>query len=490
MSDDRGTFGIPHHTDTSMVWLNTQALSQTGVDRITDRPEQAYAWDEFARGARAVQRAGPSQRAAGDLRLRRRLRRSSAGLRHRPERGGLRCGDADNGNRDPPAATGCGLDSVIVASGVSGEAVGLAVSRFADTSGPYTSTPDTSALDGAAPDSDTTGRSAADAVWQTGSPDALAQGTVGLLVRDPIYSVTGLALGSDVPASTESGWIDRAGLMEVSWEADVPGLAGDFFAPPPRDDGNLAAALVLGSTATATGCRVLVSHVRTTGATVGDCAGPHAPAVYSLDFATSFMGRSGTDGDHCVARLNPATAAMLAARFPYVTPSGVVGPCGGAPRAQLIDGGYAEGSGVGSLVDLGAPLLEEVREFNEAASADAGSGDGSGDNGSGSNGSGNNGAGSGGGGGNRDVIVPILVYLDNGRGSDLVQPPPSAVAELLVPPVGAMRGRSSQQSTTALLQPVFLAPWHYNCRPRCRFTFGPVFLAPWHHNCRPGGAGC
>ncbi|MGB5951206.1 MAG: hypothetical protein WBG57_01695, partial [Ornithinimicrobium sp.] len=162
------------------------------------------------------------------------------------------------------------------------------------------------------------------------------------------------------------------------------------------------------------------------GAPLDDCAGPSASAAYSLDFATSFMGEQDSDrvGEHCVDRLSTSTAAMLAARFPYVTPSGVVGPCGRAPRAQLIDGGYAEGSGVGSLVDLSAPLLAEVREFNESQSADAGG----------------------------DVIVPVLVYLDNGRGSDLVQPPSSAVAELLVPPVGVMRGRSSQQSTTSLLQ--------------------------------------
>ncbi len=87
---------------------------------------------------------------------------------------------------------------------------------------------------------------------------------------------------------------------------------------------------------------------------------------------------------------------------------------------QLIDGGYAEGSGVGSLVDLSAPLMTRVREFNEA---DTGA-----------------------------LIVPVLVYLDNGRGSDLVQPPPEAVAEVLVPAVGLMMGGSSQKSTAAWLQ--------------------------------------
>lgn len=299
--------------------------------------------------------------------------------------------------------TACGLDSIILASGVSGGAVGLTVSRFVEP-------PSTSA----------TGHSAADAVWALGSPDALAQGTVGLLVRDPIYSVTGLALGSDVPADLERGWVDRAGLMETNWEAQVPDLADDFFAPPARTQGELSAALVLNSTSTSTGCRVLVSHIRQGDARVDDCAGPRAPAAFSVDFAASFMARQPGEGDHCVERLNASTAAMLAARFPYVTPSGVVGPCGGAAAVQLIDGGYAEGSGVGSLVDLSAPLMTRVREFNEA---DTGA-----------------------------LIVPVLVYLDNGRGSDLVQPPPEAVAEVLVPAVGLMMGGSSQKSTAAWLQ--------------------------------------
>lgn len=302
--------------------------------------------------------------------------------------------------------TRCGLDSVIMASGVSGGAVGLAVSRFIET-----------------PSTSSSGRSAADAVWELGSPDALALGTVGLLVRDPIYSVTGLALGSDVPGDSGDGWVDRAGLMETSWEAQVPELAGDFFDPPSRSEGELSAALVLNSTSTSTGCRVLVSHVRAGDARVDDCAGPFAPAAFSVDFAASFMARQPEEGDHCVGRLNASTAAMLAARFPYVTPSGVVGPCGGASQVQLIDGGYAEGSGVGSLVDLSAPLLALVREFNEEGDDQGG-----------------------------DVIVPVVVYLDNGRGSDLVQPPPEAVGEVFVPAVGFMMGGSSQKSTTAWLQ--------------------------------------
>ncbi len=371
-------------------WLAGLSPKQRGMDQLFDE------WDASTRDCIGISTGGSTPRTIRPM------------IMVAAEGGGIRAAfwtaaalDEIKAQTDP--VTGCGLDSVIVASGVSGGAVGLAVSRFVES-------PSTSA----------TGRSAADAVWALGSPDALAQATVGLLVRDPIYSVTGLALGSDVPADLEQGWVDRAGLMETNWEQQVPELATDFFTPPARPAGELSAALVLNSTSTSTGCRVLVSHIRQGDARVDDCAGPRAPAAFSVDFAASFMARQPREGDHCVERLNASTAAMLAARFPYVTPSGVVGPCGGAPQVQLIDGGYAEGSGVGSLVDLSAPLLTRVREFNEA---DTG-----------------------------QIIVPVLVYLDNGRGSDLVQPPPEAVAEVLVPPVGLMMGGSSQKSTTAWLQ--------------------------------------
>jgi hypothetical protein len=51
---------------------------------------------------------------------------------------------------------------------------------------------------------------------------------------------------------------------------------------------------------------------------------------------------------------------MLASRFPFVTPSGVVGPCAAQGEQQLVDGGYVENSGLGTIVDLAPQWQSEV----------------------------------------------------------------------------------------------------------------------------------
>ncbi|KUG57065.1 hypothetical protein AVL62_15875 [Serinicoccus chungangensis] len=294
----------------------------------------------------------------------------------------------------------CGLDAVLLASGVSGGSVGLAVSRFAEDQA-----------------------DAVDEVWAMGAPDALAQASLGLLIRDPAYAVTGLPAGSDAPGE---GWHDRAALMEMAWEQSSPGLAADFLEPPlDRPPGQLSAALVLNSTAASSGCRVLVSQVDLGPGPVSDCADLGSPLAYSRDFYADYLPPSPAAGagtapdgtETCVGSVPASTASMASARFPYVTPSGVVGPCGDAPQAQLIDGGYAEGSGLGTVVDLAPRLLAEVAEQDPSAR-----------------------------------VVPIVVYLDNGRGSDLVQPPPEPVAEVLVPLVGNGSAALTQKDTPALLQ--------------------------------------
>ncbi|MGV8845183.1 hypothetical protein [Tessaracoccus sp.] len=283
--------------------------------------------------------------------------------------------------------TPCGIDSIVVASGVSGGAVGLEVARVMPV------------------------EDSAEAVWHLGDPNALSQASIGLLVRDPIFTVTG------VPPLIDGQWLDRAGLMETAWETTVPGLAKDFYAPPAGE--GLPAPLVLNSTDAASGCRVLVTHLEVGGD--GDptraCTDATAPLAYSRDIRSYMAG----DDDFCLEGLRGSTAAMLAARFPYVTPSGVVGPCGKTPRAQLIDGGYAEGSGLGSLVDLAPKLLAEVPEALGEESADV-------------------------------TVQPIVVFLDNGRGGDLLPVPPQPRSELLIPPMGALTAGRTQNSTAAWLQ--------------------------------------
>jgi hypothetical protein len=84
------------------------------------------------------------------------------------------------------------------------------------------------------------------------------------------------------------------------------------------------------------------------------------------------------------------TAGLLASRFPYVTPSGVVGRCGDLKAAQLVDGGYTDNTGIGTIVDLAPVWGAAVREHNDQVLA-AGTG---------------------------EVIVPLVVYIENGTGKD------------------------------------------------------------------------
>ncbi|HMS35753.1 MAG TPA: hypothetical protein PKA93_01205 [Arachnia sp.] len=277
----------------------------------------------------------------------------------------------------------CAVDAVALASGVSGGSVGLAVLR-------------------ATPPGE-----GSDAVWRLGDAAALGQAVDGLLVRDLAYAVTG------VPGLVDGVWLDRAGLMETAWEARVPGLAADFSASA---TGALQAPLVLNSTDANTGCRVLATHLRLDRPRLERCGENTAPLANSRDLR-DYLAPVGeaSEGDRCLGGVRLSTAAMLSARFPYVTPSGVVGPCGEAAATQLIDGGYAEGSGLGSLIDL-APRLLAVAPDDDVP------------------------------------VLPIVVYLDNGRGSDLAPSPPGTLPELLVPPVGLRNGRGSQQSPTAWLQ--------------------------------------
>jgi hypothetical protein len=49
-------------------------------------------------------------------------------------------------------------------------------------------------------------------------------------------------------------------------------------------------------------------------------------------------------------------------------------------------------------------------------------------------------------------VVPVLVYLDNGAGSDVSDPAQNATAEILVPPVTNSHAGRAQSDTPALLQ--------------------------------------
>jgi hypothetical protein len=128
----------------------------------------------------------------------------------------------------------------------------------------------------------------------------------------------------------------------------------------------------------------------------------------------------------CLGTLTAATGTMLASRFPFVTPSGVVGPCAAQGEQQLVDGGYVENSGLGTIVDLAPQWQSAVQRRNGEALRQGGT--------------------------TIDLIVPVVMYFDNGTGGDLAARPTPATPEILVPSTTDGRAKAALVDTPALLR--------------------------------------
>jgi hypothetical protein len=196
----------------------------------------------------------------------------------------------------------------------------------------------------------------------------------------------------------------------------------------------------------------------------------------SFDLFDAYGLRADDVGDsagHCLGNVPAITGALLASRFPYVTPSGVVGPCQGSQPErdlhplQIIDGGYTDNTGLGTIDDLNPVWGPLVRDHNDAV-LDAGVG---------------------------DLVVPVVVYLENGTGDDYTVVgkralDPDAVAkqedalsekggewtlpwwpkrwsvpEAVVPFVGARAGQNHKLETQAWLQKAWTAVYRSLCDP-------------------------
>ena len=250
---------------------------------------------------------------------------------------------------------------------------------------------------------------ATDAVKKIAGPQSLAAASDGLVLRDTLFAATGVPLPS-VGGPDEPDWADRATLIEQSWERST-NLEQPFLRSHSDWTWSAPGALVVNSTSTTTSCRTLISQIQVV-STPGVCtSGAEQPEEGAVSAANS------TDLAACTGQLRSTTAALLTARFPYVTPSGVV-DCKDE-RLQVVDGGYAENFGVGTVVDLAPQLMELVRAHNTcalAASIDDHPGCPQTT-------------------ASMPLVAPMLVYFDNGTGSDLAVQPASLNLEVLVPPV-------------------------------------------------------
>jgi hypothetical protein len=315
----------------------------------------------------------------------------------------------------------CAADSVFLSSGVSGGSIGLAVAATLDrgVTGPV-------APDATYPDRVRT------AIDRLGASAALPAALVGLFGSDPLASTTGLRSPT---FEDPTRWRDRAALIEDAWRDADPSLALAWDAEPAAPTG----LVVFNSTDILSGCRVVVSQVDLGtgrfGSTVeephgGDAEGNaqrprcdqgSAEPPLTLDLVDFY----GT----CAFAADWATASMLSARFPVVTPGGVIdrsAACGadeGAlgddrDRLHLVDGGYAENSGLGLIADIAPDLARIVAGYNAEAEVD---------------------------------VVPHLVYIQNSPGAYLAPRAQESVPELSVP-IAGFGTKATQVTPNAWIQ--------------------------------------
>lgn len=302
---------------------------------------------------------------------------------------------------------GCGARSVFLSSGVSGGSVGLTLLATSNT-----------AASG--------GQTAESAVDAIASPEPLSAGAGGLISADLIAGISGVSMRPPELWGT-TGAYDRAALIERSWERLAPGLTSVFT----RDlAAGPAGHLVLNSTSAAGLCRVQVSTLSISRLGVTDPDSELAeidsapPSCTDGPIANSYQ----LDAGICLPAVNASTAAMLSARFPVVTPSGIVHFTKNTPQCelekgeswdQLIDGGYAESTGLGTLIDLAPSLMPLIRAYNSNT-------------------------------GNVPV-VPYVVFLENGYGFDAAPGASGGVSEPMVPIRGLSAKAKTGSDTSTLL---------------------------------------
>jgi hypothetical protein len=332
----------------------------------------------------------------------------------------------------------CAGRSVLFSAGASGGSVGLTVARFS----------------GNRYDPGIT--RAVEAIQQMAGPGTLSEAADGTFVRDTFYGATGVPLPVLPSATVKWDWADRGRLIERGWQNAYQRPAPAWGVRSFLNDQDLSPAtghLILNSTDAKHVCRVWVSQIRPEpnpsiispphggSDPENSCDKVPGPGTRTVDLFTAYgpyvPTATGDAGRFCIGDITAATAALLTARFPVVTPGAVIGPCPDPaaadertepywPRTQLVDGGYIENTGLATITDLAPEWLPLVRNHNIAAANP--------DN-------------------DLPFIVPFVVYLANGDQDtthpELNQGPTSEVA---LPLRTYLKGESSLSTAAALLE--------------------------------------
>ncbi|MEO5919858.1 MAG: hypothetical protein ABIQ01_01820, partial [Pseudolysinimonas sp.] len=301
--------------------------------------------------------------------------------------------------------TTCTRNAVAMSSGVSGGAVGLALLHQR----PMLKSPQPIEK------------------FVVGQADVVSLAIAGLLVRDAIASLTGVR----VPTLFTDGswrWEDRASLIESQWRESESGLSRVFDAQPAPVTGHV----VLNSLAANVDCKVVVSQVDLNEDAQGrdpDSEGAaDAPINCNEDDGELSTTIDLIDYLHgCPLSIDWATAALSAARFPYVTPAGRLSDetivpggegCQGLRDLQLIDGGYFDNSGLGTLSDTAPQFVDAISALNAVADGTPAN----------------------------PYTIPIVVYLHNEPGGDVISDSDRITADLAVPVLNLDAGNAQHQA--------------------------------------------
>lgn len=384
---------------------------------LAARPDVATAFGDWLKRSAGCGVAGPAGGAGGHL-VRPMILVAAEG-------GGIRAASwTTRALEKLAAAGGCGGKSVMLSSGVSGGSLGLTLSRL------Y-------------------GPESVKTMELVAKPGPLEAAVAGAIAGDVVGSGTGLMIPTKFtdPATDKEllAWNDRASLVESLWEQSAGSMAGPFEATVAGPTG----ALLLNSTDAGTGCRVIVSQLDLPGSGPGQ---PDVPAngvsCRSADGVPASVDLFDQQSQ-CPLFLRWSTATLLSGRFPIISPAGrapaMAANAAGSPQCQintafqLIDGGYAEGSALGTINDLWPALRGEVLRHNSCVLAAAAlpslpaGGPCAGTDAKG------------------DIVVPVFLFLQNSPGADIVGRPPKAAGELAVPLVG-LKAAKLQSGSAAWIQ--------------------------------------
>ena len=187
------------------------------------------------------------------------------------------------------------------------------------------------------------------------------------LGRDFLGPTWAWTLFADVPqAFLHLNWKkDRAAVLEGAWERSLDGLKQPIRASwSSRRDEPL---MLLNSTTVEEGCRLNVSPLAADGQSPSCLSVAHDGALAGTEDLTDVL---------CPADdLRLSTAAMMSARFPFVTPSGALNRCtekkdgtvgekGTEGTVRGVDGGYFDNTAASPVSELYPAIARRVASYN------------------------------------------------------------------------------------------------------------------------------